>query len=136
MTEIFISSILAILFSLYWAPAIFVYTISLSGLLGSLLFSLSVNSVRRLREEDNSLMKKLSVKLNKDNNIGLILLEIYSLIILQGLNILFLRDTLFLLLFGFGSLLSMKKLLYYLEETYYDEITLAIQYLNNKKDKE
>jgi hypothetical protein len=136
MNAILTATILAGLFYAFWAPPVFVYIIGIIGIFSAVALVVATNSAMApVKDSEHVTVNRLSEKLNKDATVSCNLSELYALLGIQVLNFIFLHEALLILLIGFGSIMVVKRLADYLEETYYDEIVLAMGNINNKKDK-
>ena len=139
MNTILISAVLSSLLYAIWAPPSLIFIVGIGGLAVVVTVVLAIHSAMApVSDSEHSAVNRLSVKLNSDLEIGNNLRELYVLFALQIIDFLFLRQGLIILFIGIGSMLVAKRLIDYLEETYYEDIVLAVQNMNNsnKKDRE
>lgn len=133
MKILILSAIITYVVSAIWAPNALVYGLVGIGFIYSAMVLGSLKSIKTPLAKDD-LIEKFCGILNRDTKLSKIVNEIYSVFLLQVLNLIFLREDIILLFLSTGLILLSKKLIDYLEETYLPEFKEIMKFLEEQEE--
>jgi hypothetical protein len=136
MKTILISAVLTIIGSSINIYPIIVYILVIISLVASVIIIGAINSAKHpCGDNESAISIRLTKKLNEDVYIKQIIFEVYGILLLLTLSLLFQVNALVLLFFSIGILFSLKFLIEYIDTPYGGEIELVTENIRNQKEK-
>jgi len=137
MIKILVSGVIAAVLYYLNLPMDVTYLMAALVVVGALIVVVLLNSILVLPDEDDpTSMQELTNKLRVDITLGNAIRELYIVMAFQVGSLLFFRNELIILFFSIGVVLSARTIFRYLEDTYFDEISVVVEDIKNNNNDE